>query len=132
MLDPVQLRKLMGLSCNLTQAHITAFAEILTGQLRIHSELGKDTLWWRGEVEACWDLLPKVFRCNPEGRRLFLSKDEASMIIRFKEYAPARYANCPQTSSKHEWLFLAQHYGLPTRLLDWSRFACRDSLRSRA
>src|SRR5262249_15207830 len=34
--------------------------------------------------------------------------------------AHTRYARCPNDDDYGGWLALMQHYGLPTRLLDWS------------
>ena len=34
--------------------------------------------------------------------------------------AKARYTNCPNREDLFSWLFLMQHYRLPTRLLDWT------------
>jgi hypothetical protein len=35
--------------------------------------------------------------------------------------APTRYGQCPPEGDWDGWLFLMQHYRLPTRLLDWTQ-----------
>ena len=42
------------------------------------------------------------------------------MVARFQQKACSRHADCPPFGHHAQWLFLMQHYGLPTRLLDWS------------
>lgn len=49
------------------------------------------------------------------------------MILRFKQRAPSRHTHTPSQDDLFGWLFLMQHYRLPTRLLDWTEsplFAC--------
>ena len=71
--------------------------------------------WWRGHARSGWRLRPHVFRITRPG-----TSYEATIANKFAKYAPTRYANCPAPGDVGRWLFLMQHYRLPTRLLDWS------------
>lgn len=70
-------------------------------------------LWWRGQADSNWQLIPGIFRSKNQSF-------ETSLIGHFLMKAKSRYSNCPQGSEIGPWLFLMQHYRLPTRLLDWS------------
>ena len=71
--------------------------------------------WFRGHGKTCGNLTPKVFR-SKEATSL-----EKSMIGEFVRVAPAlATAPVPARDDYLAWLVLAQHHGLPTRLLDWT------------
>ena len=76
--------------------------------------LGSARLWWRGHRVAAWHLRPSLRRNGFDSR-------ERNLNAIFRLKAKARTTNCPRESDALGWLFLMQHYGLPTRLLDWSQ-----------
>jgi hypothetical protein len=82
----------------------------------IAKDLGVTNVWWRGHASAGWTLVPGVFRMEDGGGYRY----ESNTIRRFIQRARSRYPMCPDSSDESGWLFLMQHYGLPTRLLDWS------------
>ena len=71
---------------------------------------------WRGHANIEWPLRAEVFRKNKFGRPY----DEHSLIRSFMAQAESRRPNCPPVNDYLGWLMLARHYGLPTRLMDWS------------
>jgi hypothetical protein len=71
-------------------------------------------MWFRGEPSNSeTPLTPRLFR-DTDFRENYLLQE-------FRRKAPAYIAGkVPGISDTDQWLFLAQHYGLPTRLLDWT------------
>ncbi len=68
--------------------------------------------WYRGHSEVDWSLLPKLAR-EPDGL-----KREGDITSRFRQSASLLLQPRPRTD--WEWLTVMQHYGVPTRLLDWT------------
>lgn len=92
---------------------VTTLQEFVSKVCALTLDFGNVMLWWRGQADSNWKLAPGVFRCGN-------SKKEININARFRMKAKSRYANCPISDASFPWLFLMQHYRLPTRILDWT------------
>lgn len=75
-------------------------------------------LLFRGQKEVSWDLLPGLGR--PNFYRPEIEKFESNILSEFKRRAIPFLPKTFDSKSNWEWLALAQHHKLPTRLLDWT------------
>src|SRR5215472_8247681 len=91
---------------------ITSVQELAQAATTIF-ESTKTKWWFRGQKNEGWDLLPKV-------RRGYTEQQERYLTNLFYTRARTRHAICPTNDDYGGWLALMQHFGLPTRLLDWS------------
>ncbi len=98
---------------------LSDLTELVAAAREVIKPFNNDTAWWRGHANVEWRLVPLAFRRNPERPGQFY--DETALIGHFVSRAPSRsHRPYPDAKDFFGWLFLAQHYGLPTRLLDWT------------
>lgn len=106
-----------------TVASISEFLDLLKA---INAGVGGPPVWFRGHERSDYTLLGSAYRPHEN-----LAQYEGPMLKRFMQDANSMLSI--EVRDNWEWLFLAQHNGVPTRLLDWSEnalvalyFACAD------
>ncbi|MBE5786119.1 MAG: FRG domain-containing protein [Clostridiales bacterium] len=72
----------------------------------------RDNCVYRGMADSRWGLIPSLNRVCAHDMSL-----EHQMLRSFRKYG---YADLKQVTSFWQMLAMAQQYGLPTRLLDWT------------
>jgi FRG domain len=73
--------------------------------------------WFRGHSKAFGNLTPKIFRRDPGPHGDY---KEYWAAERFRQRARAYQQRVPDWNDHLHWLMLMQHFGAPTRLLDWT------------
>jgi hypothetical protein len=116
---PVRCRKL--------QVKIESLADyvaVISGVIRKN-----DPFWFRGHSDLSWQLVPLALRNKTQNQRT----KALELISEFKRVAEIKLPRPPETDEQLKWVQIARHYGLPTRLLDWTEsatialyFACQD------
>jgi len=95
---------------------------------RVQRSHWKSHFVYRGESSPAYSLLPKFGRAVLAGG-FTTAGHETTLLRQFERQATPHVTGRP--TDDWEWLAIAQHYGLATRLLDWTRnplvgayFAC--------
>jgi hypothetical protein len=81
---------------------------------------------FRGQRESGWTLqtsLDREIRVAHNAGHYHLNRrgEEDDLLFRFQQQVQHYVAHLPTAEDRAGWLALMQHYGVPTRLLDWTQ-----------
>jgi hypothetical protein len=110
----------MGRQRKVTAGKITSWSDLAALVEKVSG--GKTTWIFRGEPSSTYELRPACGRQGDSGERPRTIKydvvNERAALRRFIYDAQPYVSFAP--SSELEWLAIAQHHGMATRLLDWT------------
>ncbi len=93
---------------------IESVAEVLTYVYSL--SLNHSSFRFRGQANYSWTLQPSIYRYQSFQRYQTVEHEYNLLLSKPKSPEPPLI----HTTYDLEWLMLCQHYGIPTRLMDWS------------
>lgn len=92
---------------------VTTIDELLDFVMMLNQKHGQ-RLWFRGVADSSWHLIPSI------QRNLSRVKSERYITNDFYIRAKQVLEKSPSKKNYSAWISIMQHFGLPTRMLDWS------------
>lgn len=110
---------------------VDSLPKLLEETIKFSADTQTDTLWYRGVKDENYSLIPKAYRSirnrdtgqtpmySTPGHE-FLQTSEPAMISKFRQKAVPFLTQTQSHPTNASLLVQMQHYGAPTRLLDWT------------
>ncbi|MGQ0739811.1 MAG: FRG domain-containing protein [Bacteroidota bacterium] len=98
------------------ESEISSIGQLIE-KLQDHVGAYASPVWFRGHSKNDWKPEPKLMRIEP-------LPSETYYLNRFKQDASIILTHHPK--GEFEWMFLMQHYGVPTRFLEWLTSVCKS------
>ncbi len=119
--------KAKGPKCPMIQETVETLSEYVAAFSSVMKP--GELFWFRGHASYDWKLSPSALRYPSANHRV----KALGLVAEFKRFAEFKLVKPPPLEDEFKWWQVAQHYGLPTRLLDWTQsaavalyFACQD------